>query len=321
MRFPIASGERVLITGGTGTLGQALIPELLACGARVRVMSRDECKQADLKRRWPDVDWQLGDVRDASTCRRAVARCEVVIHCAALKYIDVSEKQPSEYVQTNVLGTMNLLNAIVEDGGVRHAVGISTDKACQPFNAYGLTKGLLEKMFIEAAAREDIATVFNVCRYGNVLGSRGSVVLKWQELQRTGQRIKVTDPTMTRFFFTIWDAVWLIAEALTLPTGIIVSRSMLSTTLGDLASLWGDYDVIGPRPGEKPHEDLFSKHEMARLVASGRSLIFDPAADPKTNWDMKHFANGYTSLSCQRILPMDLEDLTREWRTCELVSQ
>ena len=311
----IASSDRVLVTGGTGTLGTALIPALLERGSRVRVLSRDETKQNVLAWQYPMVEWMLGDVRDPKACADAVRDMDVVLHAASLKYVDVSERQPSEYIITNTVGTLNLINAILANGGVRRVIGVSTDKAAAALSTYGLTKALLEKLFIEAHAyrRGSIPTIFTVCRYGNVIGSRGSVVLKWQELTQKGVRIQVTDPSMTRFFFTIDDALRLIDYALwTRRGGIVVAQAMPSTTLGELAAVWGEYDVIGMRPGEKPHEDLLTEHEMPRVTMDSGLFIYAPLAPP-TPLAERPFTS-YTSASARRLTRDELETLTKPWR-------
>jgi UDP-N-acetylglucosamine 4,6-dehydratase len=310
----IHAADRVLVTGGTGTLGEALLPELLGRTNFVRVLSRDEAKQGALKSYYPGVDWMLGDVRDPKACIDAVRDIDIVIHCASLKYVDVSEKQPSEYILTNVNGTLNLINAVLMNGKVRQMIGISTDKAAAPYNTYGLTKALLEKLFIEAHAYRrgpHVDTIFTVCRYGNVIGSRGSVVLKWQELTQSGQPIKVTDPEMTRFFFTVEDALRLIDYALWTNTGgVIVSQAMPSCTLGELASLWSDtYEVIGTRPGEKYHEDLLTLHEMPRVRVDGDFFIYAPLEPAQCS-----ALEPYTSATARRLSRTELEMLTAQWR-------
>lgn len=307
--------DRVLVTGGTGTLGEALLPELLTRTKQVRVLSRDETKQGALRSRHPEIDWMLGDIRDPKACVDAVRDIDVVIHCASLKYVDISERQPSEYILTNVNGTLNLINAILSNGKIRQVVGISTDKAAAPYNTYGLTKALLEKLFLEAHAYRrgpNCDTIFTVCRYGNVVGSRGSVVLKWQELSQKGEEIKVTDPTMTRFFFTVDDALRLIDYALWLNMGgVIVSQAMPSCTLGQLASLWSDtYEVIGTRPGEKHHEDLLTQHEMPRVRQDGDFFIYSPLG-PTT---IESPLEPYTSEMARRLDRPELELLTSQWR-------
>lgn len=316
----ITKDDRVLITGGTGTLGQALIPKLLERGAQVRVLSRDENKQGAFATKYPQVDWRLGDVRSQAACHDAVRFCSVVIHAASLKYVDLSEKQPSEYLLTNAGGTLNLIEAVLHERTIRACIGISTDKACMPINTYGLTKAMLEKLFIEAHAYrrgEGCKTRFTVCRYGNVIGSRGSVVLKWQEAQAKGERIKVTDPAMTRFFFTVDDAVQLISDAMAQPSGTIIAMAMPSTDLGTLASLWGDFEVIGQRGGEKRHEDLLAPFEMLRTQL-GRNMsgvegifFYDPLGPKYAAAN----GNGYDSSNARRLSRQELSVLTAQWRT------
>jgi UDP-N-acetylglucosamine 4,6-dehydratase len=230
----VSAGENVLVTGGTGTLGGALVPTLLAAKCSVTVLSRDENKQGELAKVWPGVKWILGDVRDSTVCRDAVRGQDLVIHAASLKYVDRSEVETGAYASVNVNGTAAILDACLSEPSVRRVVGISTDKACDPINAYGMTKALLEKMFMEAHHRRRSAdgAQYTVCRYGNVIGSRGSVVLRWQEALRNGVAIKVTDPDMTRFFFTVKDAVNLIDTTIEEPGGGIVSFAMPSAQIG-----------------------------------------------------------------------------------------
>lgn len=310
------TGETVLITGGSGSIGHALIPQVLAAGAReLRILSRDEVKQAVLKTAYPQVRCILGDVRDLRACHEAARGATIVIHAASLKYIDLSEQQPTEYALTNVLGTINMIQAALH-AGVARMVGISTDKCCLPINAYGLTKGLLEKFFMESHTTHhgaESGTAFVVCRYGNVIASRGSVILKWQAARQQGQPIQVTDPTMTRFFFTLTDAVALIDVALAAPSGLIVSKAMPSATLGDLAAVMAGpagVTIIGRRPGEKPHEDLLSAHEMPRVTRDGDLFYYDPLM-PTPH---KRPGLPYTSANARRLTRDELTELTAPWR-------
>lgn len=313
------SNDKILITGGTGSLGQALIPRFLAANAReVRVLSRDEVKQAALKIRHPEVRFILGDVRDLRACYEAVRGATIVIHAASLKYVDLSEQQPTEYALTNVLGTINMIEAALYEH-VHMMIGISTDKACQPFNTYGLTKGLLEKIFMESHTRRwgvksDPITDFVVCRYGNVLASRGSVILKWQEARMKNEPLLVTDPSMTRFFFTLQDAVDLIDIALDTPSGLIVSKAMPAARLGDLAEVMkgssGEVKIVGRRPGEKSHEDLLSEYEMPRVSRDGDLFYYDPhMKTPHTNIEPP-----YTSALAHRLTTAELTRLVAPWR-------
>lgn len=318
----VARGERVLITGGTGSLGGALIPALLAAGARVRVFSRDEKKQLDVRRRWPEVECRLGDVRNSRALCLALKGIDAVIHAASLKYVDVSERQPTEYVQTNVVGTMNVIDAAEQSDTVRRVVGISTDKVPHAVNVYGLTKALLEKMFLEAhvdADRHDgeILCKFVVARYGNVVGSRGSVVPFWAEQRRKGEPLRVTDPAMTRFFFTLDDAVRLVDVALGAPSGTVVAQPMPACTLGDLARVMsrpsGDVEVVGRRAGEKTHEELLTAEEMTRTsMTMDGMFLYDPLSSvPPTELRDPH--GGYTSDRARRLADAELRAMIGEW--------
>lgn len=317
----IKPSEVVLITGATGTLGTELISQLTQTGARIRGFSRDEAKQADLRRRFPSVDFILGDVRDPRACRAAVQGVDVVIHAASLKYVDVSELQPTEYALTNVLGTINMIAAVNHEPSVRRMVGISTDKACAPFNTYGLTKGLLEKFFMEAHQnrRGENQTEYTVARYGNVLGSRGSVVPIWAEARKTGKPIKVTDPTMTRFFFTIADAVTLIDISLEASGGSIIAKMMPAATLKDLALVMAEgevgslppvpVEIIGRRPGEKPHEDLLSAHEMWRTSRIADFFFYHPLGEPL----LPPLLPAYTSAVARQLSLRELRSMVSPW--------
>jgi UDP-N-acetylglucosamine 4,6-dehydratase len=314
----LARHDIVLITGGTGSLGRALIPQVLACGVEeLRVLSRDEVKQAELQAQYPGVRYILGDVRDLRACKEAVRGASVVIHAASLKYVDVSELQPTEYALTNVFGTINMIQAVTQDGGVNRMIGISTDKMVNPINTYGLTKGLLEKFFVESHTQRKTgffraATNFVVCRYGNVVATRGSVILKWSEALRKKEPLLITDPTMTRFFFTLNEAVDLIDLALGESSGTIVSKAMPSTTLGELADTMAGPEgirVVGRRPGEKAHEDLLSTHEMPRVIRRGNFFYYKPLDPPA-----KHFDAAYTSFTARRLSSSELLALTAPWR-------
>ena len=304
---------RVLVTGGTGTLGTALLPALLNRGAEVRVLSRDEAKQGIGRTRHPDVEWMLGDVRDPRACQLAVRNVDLVIHAASLKYVDISELQPTEYALTNTLGTINILEAARREPRVRTVVGISTDKACSPFNTYGLTKALLEKLFIEAHAQRVRPVQYLTCRYGNVLGSRGSVLEKWQAARRAGTTIQITDPGMTRFFFTLADAVALIDAALGFAqSGTVLSMAMPACTLETLAKAMigedGKVDVIGRRPGEKTHEELISAHEAPRAnYLEDGYILFDPRTAPRAD------GKPYTSQTARQLTVAEVRKLIGPW--------
>lgn len=310
----IQQNERVLITGGTGSLGHELAKSLANSGAYVRILARDEKKQYDMQKTYPNYEYVLGDVRDFNTLRDAVKDIDTIIHGASLKYVNVSEIQPAEYVATNVVGTMNLMNAVLDNGNVKKLVGISSDKACMPLNTYGLTKALLEKLILEGIRRQGSLgeTQFNVARYGNVVGTRGSVVPFWGECKRKGLPLPITNPNMTRFFFTINEAVELIDECLAGDAGVIVSKKMRSCTLGELADVMrGDVgiEIKGERPGEKQHEMLLSEDEMKRTTENGDYLIYHPLSQ-QTFTDK---AESFGSFNAERISKKEIGELVNEW--------
>lgn len=311
----VRHGERVLITGGTGSLGYALTKELVAKNdCVVRIFSRDEKKQHDMRQRFPACEYTLGDVRDRDAIRDAVRDVDVVIHGASLKYVDLSEKQPLEYVQTNVFGTINLLGAVLDQKKVRRCVGISSDKVCQAVNTYGFTKAILEKLFIEAVRRQgpNGRTVFTVARYGNVAATRGSVILLWRKREREGLSIPVTNPQMTRFFFLMHEAVELVDKALEQPRGMIVAKRMSAINVMDLAVTMrgnSEIEVVGERPGEKLHEMLLSDVEMAKSKElPGRLILaYDPSAAP-----VSPLPQAYTSDVAPRLTQDEIRQLLKE---------
>lgn len=309
MKF-VEGSERVLITGGTGSLGQVLTERILEAGAKVRVFARDEKKQYDMGREFPDAEYVLGDIRDAAAVRDVVRDVDVVIHGASSKYVNVSEAQPTEYVKTNVLGTINLMDAIVAEGSIRRAVGISSDKACLPVNTYGMTKALLEKLMLEGSRRmgETHDTIFNVARYGNVLGTRGSVIPFWRDRVQKGLSVPITNPGMTRFFFTVQEATDLIDLCLRSDSGVVMSKRMNACTLADLAEVVrGDSltEIVGERPGEKHHEQLLSADEMSRTFLNrGGFYEYVPDSEP---FDLG--ANEFTSENAPQLGQDEIREL------------
>lgn len=306
--------KRILITGGTGSLGYALAERMTNDGAAVTIYSRDEKKQYDMAKLFPDCRYLLGDVRDYASIRDAVRGMDWVVHGASLKYVNISELQPAEYVTTNINGTLNLVNEILEEETVERCVGISTDKACLPVNTYGLTKAILEKLILEGNTRQGPKgiTKFNVARYGNVIGTRGSVVPFWQERREAGLTLPVTNPYMTRFFFTLDEAVDLIYENLDAEAGVIISKMMKGVKLGNLARVMaGDSEVenVGERPGEKHHELLLSSDEMARTIRKGDYFFFYPNM-PSTD---QSGAPAYSSNSAVEITDEELKVLIQDY--------
>lgn len=307
--------KKILITGGTGSLGQALAKSFLNQNASVTIFSRDEKKQYDMKKNYPECSYVVGDVKNYASIRDAVRDKDIVVHAASLKYVNIGELQPNEYVMTNVLGTINVINAVLDEKTIEKCVGISTDKACLPINTYGLTKAVLEKIFIEANTRqgEKGNTVFNVARYGNVVGTNGSVVPFWKERREKGMTIPITNPDMTRFFFTIEEAVQLIDYCLTTDAGLIISKAMSSCTLGELADVMkGDcqLELVGERPGEKYNESLLSPEEMSKSKKDGDYFIYNPALGAVATKDLPE---GYNSSSCERLSKDQLIEILKDF--------
>lgn len=266
------NGESLLITGGTGSFGNAVLRRLLESSlTEIRIFSRDEKKQDDMRKRYNSskLKFYLGDVRDPQSVLQAVRGVDYIFHAAALKQVPSCEFYPLEAVKTNILGTENVLEAGVECG-VKRVVVLSTDKAVYPINAMGISKALMEKVAV-AKSRNCSKTVINVTRYGNVMASRGSVIPLFLDQVRSGRPLTITDPEMTRFMMTLDDAVDLVLYAFEhgQPGEIFVQKA-LSCTIEVLAQAVlqildkpkHPVNVIGTRHGEKLFEALLSREEM-----------------------------------------------------------
>ncbi len=267
-------GKKILITGGTGSLGQSLTKRLLKDGVdTIRILSRNESKQIEMENTFDDsrLRFFLGDVRDENRLVKATEDIDIVFHTAALKHVTKIEYNPFEGIKTNVIGSQNIINACTINN-VEKVICVSTDKAVSPLNTYGATKLLAEKLFVTANNYIDPdkhRTKFIALRYGNVVGSSGSVIPKFIQQLKNKKEITVTDLHMTRFSITMNDALNFILQATELGRGseIFVPKlkaySLLDvkTTLNDI---FGDYgtNTIGIQPGEKLHEILISKDEM-----------------------------------------------------------
>lgn len=307
--------KKVLITGGTGSLGYALTERFTKEGASIVIFSRDEKKQYDMKKVYPNCKYVLGDVRDYNAVRDSVRGVDIVIHGASLKYVNISELQPSEYVTTNVVGTLNVINAVLDEKTVEKCVGISTDKACLPVNAYGLTKALLEKIMLEANHRQGDAgkTIFNVARYGNVIGTRGSVIPFWKERRDAGLSLPITNPDMTRFFFTLDEAVDLILYCLNSDSGLIISKAMKGVTLAKLAEVMkgnSSIEIVGERPGEKHDEMLLSADEIMKSYEDSGMLVYNPSMPPVLN---ANYPYGYSSKDAEEMTEDELRSILKEY--------
>ncbi len=245
----------ILITGGTGSFGRAFIARLLANAGSERIccFSRGEHAQADMRAEFNDdrLRWFIGDVRDRDRLRRAFEGVDIVVHAAALKRIEVGAYNPIEMVKTNVIGTMNVIEAAM-DAGVDEVVALSSDKAYQPISPYGQTKALMEGLML-AANNASPHTRFAVTRYGNVAGSAGSVIPLW----RGCKYVHVTDPDCTRFWMTMDEAVDLVLETIDTMPGEIVIPSLPAFRLGDLMEIMGcEGTITGLPKWEKMHEGL-----------------------------------------------------------------
>jgi len=273
-------GKTLLITGGTGTFGNAVLKRFLKTEIReIRIFSRDEKKQEDqrLFYKSPKLKFYIGDVRAPDSLAAAMSGVDYVFHAAALKQVPSCEFFPMEALRTNTIGAENVLTAAVAKG-VKKAIILSTDKAVYPINAMGLSKALMEKVMIAKAQQVgESGTVLCGTRYGNVMGSRGSVIPLFIELIKVGKPLTVTDPEMTRFMMSIADAVDLVLYAFNhgKPGDIFVQKSPAATietlalALKKIFKADNPVKVIGTRHGEKRHETLLTREEMAKVEDLG----------------------------------------------------
>jgi len=278
-------GTSVLITGGTGSLGKSLVEFLLneTKVRRIAIFSRDELKQQHMRIQFQDdhrLRWFLGDVRDLDRLKRAFHGVDYVIHAAALKQVDTGEYNPMEFIKTNVLGSQNVIDASI-DAGVKRVVALSTDKASSPINLYGATKLTADKLFVAANNYSfTYGTTFSVVRYGNVMGSRGSVIPFFKELASQGKPLPITDLRMTRFWISIENAVKFVIDSLEIMTGgeLYVPRipSMKIIDLAHAVSPNSKLEEIGMRPGEKLHEEMISADDSRRTVILQNRFVVTP---------------------------------------------
>jgi len=276
-------GKTILVTGGTGSFGRKFVEIVLGESSpkKVIVFSRDELKQFEMAQQFRDerMRFHLGDVRDRERLARAFAGVEVVIHAAALKQIPAAEYNPFEAVKTNVLGAENVISAAI-DAGVERVIALSTDKAASPINLYGATKLCSDKLFIAGNAYSGgQGTRFAVVRYGNVVGSRGSVVPFFKERRKEG-KIPITDPRMTRFWITLEQGVrFVIASLARMHGGELFVPKIPSMRVVDLAEAIAPgcaREIVGIRPGEKLHELMIGEDDARRGVDGGDHFTLLP---------------------------------------------
>lgn len=279
-------GLNILITGGTGSFGQKFAEIILKNykPERLIVFSRDEMKQYEMSRKfsiekYPHIRYFLGDVRDRERLERAFHGVDIVVHAAALKQVPAAEYNPFEFVQTNIIGAQNVINVAI-DQRVKKVIALSTDKAANPINLYGATKLCSDKLFIAGSSYSGYAnTRFCVVRYGNVFGSRGSVVPFFKEKRKTGV-IPITDERMTRFWITLEQGVNFIIRCLDMMQGgEMFIPKIPSMKIVDLAKAIAPecrYEIVGIRPGEKLHEVIIPEDDARRTLEFDDFYLIQP---------------------------------------------
>jgi UDP-N-acetylglucosamine 4,6-dehydratase len=279
--------KSVLVTGGTGSFGRAFVQTLLAEGGprRVVLFSRDELKQYEFAQHLgdePRIRFFIGDVRDQPRLLRAFDGVDIVIHAAALKQVPAAEYNPFEAIKTNIYGAQNVIDAAL-DRGIERVVALSTDKASSPINLYGATKLVSDKLFMAANAYAGAhRTRFAVVRYGNVMGSRGSVLPLFRRLAPSGV-LPITDERMTRFWITLEQGVRFVMEMTErMHGGELFVPKIPSIRVADLARAVAPtarHEVVGIRPGEKLHEEMIARDDAYRTLDSGRFYVMQPDAE------------------------------------------
>ncbi|MDK4736447.1 polysaccharide biosynthesis protein [Rhizobium sp. CNPSo 3490] len=322
--------KTVLITGGTGSFGNALLQRILPTEiGEVRIFSRDEKKQEDMRIALnnPKLKFYIGDVRDPGSVNQAMTNVDFVFHAAALKQVPSCEFYPMEAVRTNVYGTENVLNAAIANR-VKNVVVLSTDKAVYPINAMGISKAMAEKLMVaKSRLLGEGETVLCATRYGNVMASRGSVIPLFVQQIKAGQQLTVTDPNMTRFLMSLEDSVDLVLHAFMHGRhGDIFVQKAPASTVGDLAAALQELfssesavKVIGTRHGEKLYETLLSREEIGKAEDMG-DYFRVPMDDRDLNYN-KFFVEGesrvsnlddYTSHNTRRLNVGQVKDLLTE---------
>ncbi|MGE7695958.1 UDP-N-acetylglucosamine 4,6-dehydratase (inverting) [Lysinibacillus sp. NPDC094177] len=274
--------KTILVTGGTGSFGKKFIRKALTLGVKkIIVFSRDELKQYEMKQEFQDerIRFFIGDVRDKDRLYRAFDGVDIVIHAAAMKHVDACEYNPFEAVKTNIHGAQNIIEAAI-DRGVEKVIALSTDKACSPVNLYGATKLASDKLFVAANAYVgEKKTRFAVVRYGNVVGSRGSVVPFFKKIKDTG-KLPITDERMTRFWITLDQGVQFVLDNLERMYGgeIFVPKipSMKVTDLAKAIAPECEIEIIGIRPGEKLHEAMIMEDDARHTIEFDDYYIIQP---------------------------------------------
>ncbi len=318
-------GKTILITGGTGSLGKALTKHILSKHPEVKkiiIFSRDEQKQFQMAQEYPvheyrQIRYLIGDIRDFERLKRAFKGVDYVIHAAAMKHVPIAEYNPMECVKTNVLGAENVINAALETG-VERVVALSTDKAAAPINLYGATKLTSDKLFIAANNITGWNPIkFSVVRYGNVMGSNGSVIPFFLKMKQTG-KLPITDPTMTRFNITLQGGVDMVMHALEHAWGgeLFVPK-IPSYRITDVAEAIGpkcEKPIIGIRPGEKVHEEMITASDSFFTYDLGKYYVILPSYPMK--WKLDEFIEKFNAQLVQAGFNYNSGENT-EWETVE----
>jgi UDP-N-acetylglucosamine 4,6-dehydratase/5-epimerase len=312
-------GASVLITGGTGSFGKRFVRTLLADASprKVIVFSRDELKQFEMQQLYPDesrLRFFIGDVRDEARLYRAFHGVDLVVHAAALKQVPAAEYNPFEAVKTNVHGAQNVIEAAIEQG-VSRVIALSTDKACSPVNLYGATKLVSDKLFISGNAYAGGSdTRFSVVRYGNVVGSRGSVVPFFRDRAASGA-LPITDERMTRFWITLDQGVRFVMDSLArMHGGELFVPKIPSMRVVDLAAAIAPearLEVVGIRPGEKLHEEMINVSDARSTVDMGDYYVIQPELDwwPKEQLEGSAVPEGFSYSSDQNTQWLSIDEL------------
>ncbi|MBT5307143.1 MAG: UDP-N-acetylglucosamine 4,6-dehydratase (inverting) [Candidatus Scalindua sp.] len=316
------NNKTILITGGTGSFGKKMVQIILEeyKPEKLIIFSRDELKQFEMSQRWstkkfPCIRYFLGDVRDKERLNRAFHGVDYVIHAAALKQVPAAEYNPEEFIKTNILGGMNVIDAALMNG-VKKVVALSTDKACNPINLYGATKLCADKLFVAANVYTGSDnTTFSVVRYGNVVGSRGSVVPFFKERAKTG-KLPITDSRMTRFWITLDQSVHFVLRVLDLASGgeIFVPKipSMHIVELAKAIAPECTQEVVGIRPGEKIHEILIGEDEGRNAIEYDECYVVKQApVDVSTIKDCNLCSEGFSYTSDNNSQKISIEELHR----------
>ena len=304
--------KRVLITGGSGTIGRAFIRNYYNDLISFYSLSRNENAQVELARDYPKIPLQfLGNIEDKLTVYRAFEEIkpDIVIHAAAVKHINLAEEQPIHTCNVNIIGSINVIEAAIRTD-VPTVVAISTDKACSSASVYGDTKSLMERCFLEANTNRNR---FSVCRFANVAHSNGSVLPFWLKMKSQGKQISLTDPKMNRLMFTQTDAARLIHRTIKYTEknggGFVSSYKMKCVNMLDLAKVISeDVVIVGKRPGEKTDEDLIAEHELPYTYVRGNDIHIRME---KNEGDNK-LDVPYNSKSAEKMTPKEIKELV-EW--------